>query len=389
MIDLVVEGNPTNWTKENVTLTITAKNGEEKIDNVTVNGTRVNMVNGQGTYTVEQNGTYEITATDSQGKTRTETVEVTKIDKEGPTINGIEGNPSSWTKENVILKVNAEDNLSGLANEAYSFDGGNTWQESNEKTYTENTENIIIKVKDNVGNISEYEPISITKIIKLERIEIKQQPNKREYIVGENFDTTGMKVVAIYNSGSEKEIENYEVTNGQNLQLGQTSVTISYTEKEVAKSVQQEISVTKKEAEVTIKKYEEVKENGIRYIEKVMPETSIEELKRNIETNGSIDIYNGETKITNDSQIIGTGMEIRIRLTDEEIRYKVVVTGDLTGDGKMRIGDLSRLSRYVAGKENKIGREYVRASDIKKDGKYGTISDILKMSRVLAGKDQL
>ena len=56
--------------------------------------------------------------------------------------------------------------MSGLANEAYSFDGGNTWQASNEKTYTENVKNIVIKVKDQAGNITEYSPISITKIDK-------------------------------------------------------------------------------------------------------------------------------------------------------------------------------------------------------------------------------
>jgi hypothetical protein len=352
-------------------------------------GETVTNNEGNNQHLFTENGEFTFTYEDINGNSKSIIASAKRIDKEVPVINGVEGNPTEWTNGNVTLKVNAEDELSGLANKAYSFDGGYTWQESNEKTYEKNTANIIIKVIDKAGNEKEYGPISITKILKLTDIRIKQKPRKTTYQEGQSFDSTGMKIEAVYNNEITEEITNYQITNGENLRMGQTSVTISYTEKGITKTVQQEINVTKEEAEVTIKKYEEVKENGVRYIEKVMPETSIEELKRNIETNGAIDIYNGETKISDNSKIIGTGMEIRIRFINEEIRYKVVVTGDLTGDGKMGIGDLSKLSRYAAGLDNNLIGAYLRASDIVKDGKYGRISDISKMSRVLAGLDNL
>ena len=97
----------------------------------------------------------------------------------------------------------------------------------------------------------------------------------------------------------------------------------------------------------------------------------------------------GNIKITDDNQLVVTGMEIVIKLNNEELRYTVVVTGDLTGNGKMGIGDLSKLSRHAAGLDKTLIGAYLRASDVKRDGKYGGISDISKMSRVLAGLDNL
>ena len=82
-------------------------------------------------------------------------------------------------------------------------------------------------------------------------------------------------------------------------------------------------------------------------------------------------------------------MEIVVKLGNEEVRYMAVVTGDVTGNGKMGIGDLTKLSRYAAGLDKNLTEAQLKASDLVKDVKYGKISDILKMSRVLAGLDNL
>ena len=82
-------------------------------------------------------------------------------------------------------------------------------------------------------------------------------------------------------------------------------------------------------------------------------------------------------------------MEIIIKLDNEEKRYTVVVTGDLTGNGKMGIGDLSKLSRYTAGLDKTLSGAYLKAADILENGKYGGIANISKMSRILAGMDNL
>ncbi len=84
-----------------------------------------------------------------------------------PEITSVTGNAEEWTHENVTLKVEAKDTMYGLAEEAYSFDGGTTWQKENTKTYSQNTEGIVIKVKAKDGAIATYgETINITKITK-------------------------------------------------------------------------------------------------------------------------------------------------------------------------------------------------------------------------------
>ena len=60
-----------------------------------------------------------------------------------PNIIAVEGNPEEWTNQSVTLTVNAEDLESGIQAQGYSFDNGLTWQESNTKTYEQNTTGII------------------------------------------------------------------------------------------------------------------------------------------------------------------------------------------------------------------------------------------------------
>ena len=83
-----------------------------------------------------------------------------------PNIISVEGNPTNWTNEDVTLTINAVDNETGLADAPYSFDNGNTWQAENSKEYSENTNGIIIQVKDKAGNIASYNSINITRIDK-------------------------------------------------------------------------------------------------------------------------------------------------------------------------------------------------------------------------------
>ncbi|MEG2017855.1 MAG: hypothetical protein RR128_05275 [Clostridium sp.] len=97
----------------------------------------------------------------------TEVVKVSQyVEKIPPVITGVTGNPTDWTDSSVTLTVTANDAESGLPEQAYSFNGGTTWQSANTKTFDVNTNGIVIKVKDNAGNITTYGPINITKIDK-------------------------------------------------------------------------------------------------------------------------------------------------------------------------------------------------------------------------------
>ena len=71
----------------------------------------------------------------------------------------------------------------------------------------------------------------------LESIEIATQPSKISYIVGENFDKTGMVVKAKYSDGTSKEITDYTIKNGTNLTKSQTSITIEYNGKTAIQTI--------------------------------------------------------------------------------------------------------------------------------------------------------
>ena len=72
----------------------------------------------------------------------------------------------------------------------------------------------------------------------LENLSIATPPAKTLYMVGEDFDATGMVVKANYANGMSEVITDYTITNGENLGLGQTSVTINYEGKTVTQSIQ-------------------------------------------------------------------------------------------------------------------------------------------------------
>lgn len=129
----------------------------------------------RGSITVNKDTTFVARITDGTNTKSSISVLVNKFDHTAPTITNVTGNPDKWTNQNVTLTVNGakdkgDNNVepgSGLADVAYSFDGGATWQASASKTYTSNTNGIVIKVRDKLGNIYTHSSIAITKIDKM------------------------------------------------------------------------------------------------------------------------------------------------------------------------------------------------------------------------------
>ncbi len=118
------------------------------------------------TYTATQNGTYIFKVTDKAGNvSEAKEVIIGMIDTTAPIINSIAKNPESETKltTKVTVTIDAEDAGSGLHETPYSFDGGENWQPENYKELTNNAE-IVIVVRDAVGNETEKQTISIDNI---------------------------------------------------------------------------------------------------------------------------------------------------------------------------------------------------------------------------------
>ncbi len=140
---------------------------------------------------------------------------------------------------------------------------------------------------------------------------------------------------------------------------------------------------------VSLKKYEVTEENGEVYIEDINPGTKIQEFIDNIETNGTMKFCKGNSEITDVNSKVQTGMIMKITLGEQETSCKLVVKGDLNGDGEMGDIDLLKLVRYQAGLDTSLNGAYLKAADVYKDGTYADNKDLLKMARVLAGLDSL
>lgn len=101
-----------------------------------------------------------------------------------------------------------------------------------------------------------YEGKSVTQKINVEKnsvvsLQIKTPPTKTSYKEGENFDKTGMVVIANYKNGTNKTITNYTIKNGNNLAADQANVEIEFEGKIVKQAISvianqlMEIKVTK------------------------------------------------------------------------------------------------------------------------------------------------
>ena len=196
-------------------------------------------------------------------------------------------------------------------------------------------------------------------------------------MVGESFSTSGMIVCATYQDNSTREINNYTIIDGEELQLNQNSVTVSYKENGITKTSIQNISVveeTEEEILTSESQYFENEEN----ITGIMPDTSIDEFLRNIKQGLQVQVIHNNETVT--SGKIGTGMTIKIMKNGEEIKSLVaIVTGDCTGDGMADIKDMVKINNFrLYGTTTNFGENYQKAADTNKDGKI----DIKDMVRI-------
>ena len=125
----------------------------------------------------------------------------------------------------------------------YEIIGGENLQIGTQTITIRYTENGV--TKETIQEITVNSEVE--EVIVLTEIYIDKAPNKTEYEEGENFDKTGIKIIAKYSDGSSHEITDYEIIGGDNLQVGTTSITIRYTENGIIRSTTQKITVNEKE----------------------------------------------------------------------------------------------------------------------------------------------
>ena len=94
---------------------------------------------------------------------------------------------------------------------------------------TVNGKEVSVFENPSTGDMRVLHGLEVLKVVKkVDHIEITTPPTKTEYMVGEDFDPTGMVVTAVYEDGTSEPITNYIIFRGDKLVQGQADVTIQY-----------------------------------------------------------------------------------------------------------------------------------------------------------------
>ena len=242
--------------------------------------------------------------------------------------------------------------------------------------------NVTISYTENTVTKTTTQAITVSQKA-LSSIRVSTAPSKTTYIEGQNFDSTGMIITAIYNNSTSKEVTDYTVTGGNNLTTDKTSVTISYTESGITKMTTQPITVTKK-LEISFDGYNEVDRDGNKYIDNIAPSTTMEEMIDNVETNGTIKVYKGNKEITDNKIKISTGMKVKISLNNENHEFTIVVKGDTNEDGESDLRDLLQINKHRLNK-TLLTAEHLLAGDVNKDNEVN-LKDLLQINKFRLGK---
>jgi len=155
---------------------------------------------------VERNDCIVIYVQDESGNVAKFEKEILYVDTMPPDILQVTVTPNShWYEGSARVCVETKDELSGLHEMAYSFDGGQTWQSSPELELKDSAD-LQIVVRDAVGNISSVHCILVQKQVKKGKQSEGQAKDESFSIVGEfpyaefQEQEAQMHLLEVYNS---------------------------------------------------------------------------------------------------------------------------------------------------------------------------------------------
>ena len=183
-----------------------------------------------------------------------------------------------------------------------------------------------------------------------------------------SFKSLDTNVVTVTNNGLIKAIEE-----------GTTTIEVKTEEGKITKQVK--IIVLGQLEDADIKFSEELKINNNIISGWNTKKLSVSDIKEKITTKFDIEIYNSRGKKLEENEIIGTGSKIRFLENGKvKMEYKVVIYGDVNGDGKINSIDLLVLQRHILEIEQLQGA-FLLAGNINKNGKNPSSIDSLLIQR--------
>ena len=245
----------------------------------------------------------------------------------------------------------------------------------------------VITVKAEENDVQEKIEISVYS--KVTNVNLDQKQINME--VGDNFQIKGTiepedaNEKTILFKKKKKKIttvqENGTVTA---LQEGKTTIVASAKENPSI-TAECQVTVVKKLTEDEIHfdsplKVNSLEVSGIDYIK-----NTVKDIKEKIITDLEIQIFNKNNELLKQTDLVGTGSKIQVKENGDLLReYKVILYGDVNGDGKINSIDLLVLQRHIL--EIEVLEEiYKKASIINKTANKPTSVDLLLIQRHILG----
>ena len=119
-------------------------------------------------------------------------------------------------------------------------------------------------------------------------------------------------------------------------------------------------------------------------ISRISPETKTSDFKSHISTEVGYKIENLSGQEIQNGDFIGTGYTL---VTDTGKEYTLIVTGDLNGDGEVKLTDVSMIRKHYLEVETLQGI-YEEAADIDNNGNI-SLNDISMMRKFILGVQKI
>lgn len=113
-------------------------------------------------------------------------------------------------------------------------------------------------------------------------------------------------------------------------------------------------------------------------ISRIAPGTTVAQFKTNVTTEQEMVFLDKDGHTLEENSILATGMTIKVGKT---LQYKLIVTGDIDGDGRVGIEDLAKVKLHLIDYEKLTGT-ILKAADVDNDGEI-TINDAAQIKLVI------
>lgn len=388
------------WTNQDVEVTINAQDSQSGIAAYSFDGGGSWQESPKKTFTSATTiAANKIKVKDRTGKEATYGAQVNiQIDKTAPTINKVTISPETSTDGEVTITVEAGDEKNGSGLAGYSFEG-KAYATTNTYKVSRNGD-ITISVKDKAGN--ETSIVKTIENITNMKPMIKLSNNGGEYAIRTGADkvkvNTTIEVDAqhdctIYYAISQSKTT--EPTNYSNIKGNKVELSLDIAQgtwylwtyaidntsnfpsaKYVSEAFTASPAIVFDTSEGScIRKVETI--NGVSYV--IVPvNTTANDLLERITSpcNVTIKMSDSNKEVAGDSNLATNEMIVIDSINEQ---HRIVVKGDLTGDGIVDIRDLTQINRYRINKATLDKAEFL-AGDLVEDGKVD-ILDLTKLNQ--------